>query len=386
MRNYIVLICILFHTAICLSQKTISRVLMYDGIPRNYKVYQPAAYTGQSPWPVVFSLHGYTMTIDEQINVTDMNSVADTGNFLVVYPQGLIIPSQWSLEGLPGTAPGWNYGGLSETDDFGFLNSLMNTIENSFNVDRTRIYLVGFSNGAQMSYALTCRFPERIAAIAGVVGKMVDTIFAQCTNAQAKPVLTIHGTIDPCVDYYEYPSALETVKFWRQLASCDTTAVMTSLPDVYPADNSTLTEFKCAECAEDIEILHLRINDGGHIWPGRFCPEINGRENFDIDGSSYIWSFLRKYSLATTDMRPLSGKSGHINIYPNPFTEYLTVDLPEKQYIYKIDIIDLCGRTIRSINNIPTQTVTIYKENLVNGIYFLKIYSDGIFVKKVMVQ
>ena len=326
MKKHIVLTCILFITVPCICQQTIYRELVHDEIPRQYKVYKPAAYTGQSPWPVVYCIHGYTMTIDNQISVTAMNSVADTGHFFVVYPQGLMIPSQWSMEGLPATAPGWNYGGLTETDDFGFLSRLMDTIENSFNIDRSRVYLTGFSNGAQMSYALTCRFPERIAAMAGVVGKMVDTIFSQCRDAQAKPVMTIHGTIDPCVDYYEDPGALETVKFWRQLADCDTTPVVTSFPDVYPADNSTLTEFRYAGCMEDMEIVHLRMNGGGHVWPGRPSPESNGQVNYDIDGSSYIWRFLRRYSLSTTGLGSLPGNPDHIRIYPNPSDDQITIE------------------------------------------------------------
>lgn len=55
------------------------------------------------------------------------------------------------------------------------LISVLDYIENTYRVDRTRVYSTGFSNGGAMSVALAARHPERFAAISAY-GWMVDLI------------------------------------------------------------------------------------------------------------------------------------------------------------------------------------------------------------------
>jgi len=73
-------------------------------------------------------------------------------------------------------------------------------------------------------------------------------------------------------------------------------------------------------------------------------------------------------------------------IYPNPFTDYTTVRLPDKSQVQKIDLIDINGRKIRSINNIYNHTVTIYRDDLPSGIYFIRIHSDDIDIRKLIIR
>jgi hypothetical protein len=52
----------------------------------------------------------------------------------------------------------------------------------------------------------------------------------------------------------------------------------------------------------------------------------------------------------------------------------------------KMVIIYMYGRTVRTIDNVESNSVTIPRGNLPSGIYFIRIYSDDTFVKKVVIR
>src|SRR5262249_54571757 len=53
---------------------------------RQYQVFVPSAYTGQSPVPMVMVLHGCNQTETNMINETRFKDLAERDNFIVVYP------------------------------------------------------------------------------------------------------------------------------------------------------------------------------------------------------------------------------------------------------------------------------------------------------------
>ena len=52
----------------------------------------------------------------------------------------------------------------------------------------------------------------------------------------------------------------------------------------------------------------------------------------------------------------------------------------------RIDLIDIHGRTVRTIDIVNSNSVTIHRDNLPSGIYFIRIHSDDTYVKKVIIK
>ena len=73
-------------------------------------------------------------------------------------------------------------------------------------------------------------------------------------------------------------------------------------------------------------------------------------------------------------------------VYPNPFTDYTTIKLSDAVHTQKIELIDIHGRILRTIDNVISNSVTIHRENLPSGIYFIRIHSDKTYVKKVIIR
>ncbi|KAF0195712.1 MAG: hypothetical protein FD166_2885, partial [Bacteroidetes bacterium] len=162
---------------------------VFDGITRSWIVYLPAGFNAEESLPLMIALHGYTQNGQEIMQFSDFNTIADTGRFVVVYPNG--VDNAWNV----------GFSGGSTADDVGFLSALIDTLHQQYNIDYERVYATGLSNGGFMSYRLACELGNRIAAIAPVAGTMTDESLLACAPQRMMPVLHIHGTADLIVNY-----------------------------------------------------------------------------------------------------------------------------------------------------------------------------------------
>ena len=105
----------------------------------------------------------------------DFRPISDTAGFILVYPQGLPLDDG---------SPHWNIAeneedNKSNSDDFGFIVSLINELSLAYNIDENRIYACGFSNGAGFSFSAACHL-NQFAAIASISGLMSDWALDNC--------------------------------------------------------------------------------------------------------------------------------------------------------------------------------------------------------------
>ncbi len=132
---------------------------------RNYKIWVPSSYNSSTAVPLVMMLHGCTQTPDDFAAGTQMNAVADSNNFLVVYPEQPSNANQSKC---------WNwFEAASQTRGSGepsLLVAIVQKLATSYNIDNTRVYVVGFSAGAGMSVVLGATYPDVFSAIAVASG------------------------------------------------------------------------------------------------------------------------------------------------------------------------------------------------------------------------
>jgi polyhydroxybutyrate depolymerase len=130
----------------------------HNSIVRSYIVHLPTGYVASTQYPLVINMHGYTSTAAQQQAYSQMDVVADTGKFIVVYPDG--VNNAWNA----------GFGTNPTIDDVGFLSTLIDTMKAKFSVDALKVYSCGLSNGGFMSFRLACELENKIAAIAPVAG------------------------------------------------------------------------------------------------------------------------------------------------------------------------------------------------------------------------
>ncbi len=104
-----------------------------------------------------------------------------------------------------------------------------------------------------------------------------------------------------------------------------------------------------------------------------------------IDGTPSNGITYNFYPTGTADIHEIS--SDKISIYPNPFSEQLTLSFSEEQKNLTITVTDLFGKIIKTINFSGYQQ-TIEKGEMTEGVYFIQL-KDGenvLMTKKVIVQ
>jgi polyhydroxybutyrate depolymerase len=262
----------------------------FDGLTREYAVFLPQNY--QPNMPVVISLHGAGGTVQNQMNLTLMNEYADTSGFIVVYAQA-------AINGL------WNIGvtwGPVNVDDVGFISALIDTLDAHYNIDMARIYCTGYSMGAAMTNRLAAELTHRLAAVAPIAGGNLGDFAFTWNPIRPIPMLHMHGTADQSLLYNggtdnggsDYWSVEESLNFWIQNNNCSLPADTILLPDINTGDNSTVVKISWTNCSNNSSVIHYKIINGGHTWPGGFN-QGHGNTNRDINANEEIWNFFKNY-------------------------------------------------------------------------------------------
>lgn len=312
---------------------------------RYFYYHIPSSYSANDTAELVFNLHGYTSNAGQQVIYSNMNPVADTAGFIVVYPDG--INNAWNSFSIPAG---------SSADDVGFINTLMDTFIARYNVDTTRIYACGMSNGGFMSYKLACELGDRIAAIASVTGLLDRGVMLSCDPGRPMPVLQIHGTADATVPYnggFGLGSVDSTMTFWKGYNNCPANVIIDSIPDYNTSDNSTAIRYSYQFCDSTTRVQLIKIVDGAHTWPGSGI--VIGTTNQDISASVEIWKFFKHHDLSGGDMLVDEYPTGVnddltikdlVRVYPVPMTDMLTIDLLSEE-IKHISLYSVLGARLR---------------------------------------
>jgi len=179
----------------------------------------PAGYDEAEAAPLVVLVHGYTSSGVQQESYFKLSALADEFGFVFVAPDG-------TVEKNGDKNRFWNAGEMccnfqgSTVNDSAYLKTLIEALQNRYNIDPRRIYMSGHSNGGFMVHRMAHDYPETLAAIVALNGSAP----IRWTNPRPKSpvnVLHIHGTADQ-VNWYEgsdiygvpYPGAVAGARNW----------------------------------------------------------------------------------------------------------------------------------------------------------------------------
>ncbi|HYV86240.1 MAG TPA: hypothetical protein VFB49_10030 [Patescibacteria group bacterium] len=299
---------------------------------RPFIVHLPASYDGTVPFPVVIDIHGGGGSAEGARAMTcpngDLNDpgcldrLADCEGFITVYPNGTSDPVFKSLRTFD--AGGGNAGfqcvsGVACTtkvDDLRYFTDLLDTLEKNYTIDPARIYLTGLSNGGAMSHRLACELSDRIAAIAPISGGNQFAALEYCSPSRPVPVLEIHGTADRCWPYQGgmqtcagiltpqgfggFVSIPATVAAWASTNGCHTTPLVENLLDIAPTDGTSVTRITYRGCANGGDVVQLRVNGGGHTWPGGssvLSLRMVGNLSREFSANKVMWEFFKAHPM-----------------------------------------------------------------------------------------
>lgn len=269
--------------------------IIASGEEREYLLYVPRSYDSSRPTPLVINLHTAMSWPTSSMNISQWNTVADEQGFLVLYPAGR---GRWSKS--------WEMTG-SETPrlmpDVLFISQLIDRMESTYHIDKTRIFANGMSNGGGMAFVLSCTLSDRIAAI-GMVSPGLYPQSSWCTDRRPVPVIAFHGTADPIAPYNGgrskfgddlFPSVPDFMTSWARRNRCGPKPIESAIA-------ADVTQLSYPDCAVGAAVLLLTIQGEGHQWPGgkpiaaqwMVGPYCNG-----INATRQMWAFFQAHPLTT---------------------------------------------------------------------------------------
>jgi polyhydroxybutyrate depolymerase len=247
---------------------------------RSYELFVPPRLNETGPVPLLLSLHGLGGTGKIQNGATHWSDFA-TEQAAAGAPFVLALPS--GIEAL------WAWG-AEDSYDVRFLFGLIATLEASGCIDRSQVFIDGWSAGAYMAQRMACATGDPqvpgsdvgLDAIAAYAGGSPEAAHASC-GVDGKPaapvrVLMSQGLADQVVD----PKAKGFAGFsaWADRYLCE--------PPAFPLDQAQQLQ----GCRDGAAVAWWPIEGQGHIvWSCPSQPEWHNRG---------IWDFLTK-QLPPTD-------------------------------------------------------------------------------------
>ncbi len=295
--------------------QTVTRTLPHGGLQRSFRLHVPVGYDSAEPAPLVLSFHGYTSTaLFNEVSTTGLSDHADQHVYIVVYPQstaftapGSAQVTSWndlSCNASPGPAgptcsenadpypcpPECGVCGdcnwCSCHDDLGFVEALLDELEDKLCIDRDRLYALGFSNGGMFAQRLGCALPERLAAVAPLHGFLARGLGCE-PAASPVAVLLLGGRTDAIVpfdgsqssDGYSYTPMDEVAGAFASAQGCDVSMAR------FPTSADGHDGLACVEhpnCKTGAEVVRCEWN-GGHAYPSAW-------------GNDLVWEFFERHA------------------------------------------------------------------------------------------
>jgi polyhydroxybutyrate depolymerase len=280
--------------------------LKWQNLERTYTVHVPPGYDGKNPVPLLVVFHGGGGNASAAIRTTEFNLKADAAGFIAAYPDGARprMDEPYSFRNNPQT---WNEGsgrfdsGAKNIDDVGFVNAMLDALETKFNIDKSRIYATGFSNGSSMTYYVGIHLAHRFAAIAPVAGHLWPK---ELKLSRPVPMIYIIGLDDPLnppaggmvtalggTDFK--PSIYEEVDRWAQTIGC-------SLKTEVILDRDGVKAIRYPDGKNGTEVIFYTVEGLGHCWPGgkELLPEsLVGKTSDKLKAVDVIWDFFVKHPM-----------------------------------------------------------------------------------------
>ena len=287
--------------------KTVTRKtqIRYNGMPRSYNIHIPAGYEPQNAVPLVIVVHGAISTAAQIEEQTGFSSLADRFGFAVSYPNGI---------GIFGLLQHWNAGHCcgkavaDDWDDIGFIDETIADARRFINIDPSRIYMTGFSNGGMFTHRYGAERASTLAAIAPLAGPLGGSAGPDDPEWRVPPpqvplpVIAFHGTGDDKVPYSggasggdpdgrQYLSAQESARFWVEQNDCN------SKPQKEELREGSVALTSWDACSDKVSVKLYSVRGWDHQWPGPYFTDLLEPENplHGFDAAEIIWQFFRKY-------------------------------------------------------------------------------------------
>ena len=270
----------------------------YDELERCWLLLVPEILNESSDVPLLIDIHGGLDDMNEQRWTSDFANISMEQGFIVAYPQGH--NDLWNM--------GWNPITCSagvlcpEEDDVGFILQIVDTIMQNHSIDKSRVYVTGWSNGCGMTQRLAVEASEVFAA----AGCMAMYRFVEAPSDYLPiPFMEVHGLLDEIIQYATTAhsalifgpekGAIQNLESWADINGCQG-----SVPEVFVSEvDYDIRGY--TDCENETEVMLVSLffaahNPYEHDDPDGLVPERGWANPTGVPSSTIVWEFLSQFS------------------------------------------------------------------------------------------
>ncbi len=228
---------------------------------RAYHVKVPDDWDGTTAMPVLLHFHGWARTGALPVKHQRISGHTRRRGVLLLAPNGR--NKTWDF-----------WAGRSE--DVDFAAAVIEDAARRYPIDRSQIYVSGYSYGSAMAWRYACENGNDVAAILAISGTLDQN--EDCPQ-MPREVRHVHGLDDNVLGFPMGPGGDTTypVALWRGLLGCDTQITPSSW---FVRDFLTFQRSTWDNCANGQRVV-LDVHKGGHFiphgWIGWQLDQLMGR-------------------------------------------------------------------------------------------------------------
>jgi len=278
----------------------IFRCIEVNSEQRCWQTHEPSDSLSGPSVPLVVDLHGYGFNSTEHRRISEFDEITSDENAVVLYPDALDF--SWNS--------GWCCAASKDQnrDDLGFILEMVEIAINFHNIDSSRIYATGWSNGCAMAQALA----NKASSVFTAVGCMSWYLLQEADNNYSPiPIIELHGTLDLVITYASdvngglvhghIPStetasgAIQNMYNWKEMNGCNG-----NFPDINE-QNTFYSVQGFNDCENNAQVRLVTLHAHGHNpysedaqqeSTGTFLPG----SQVPISTSQIAWDFISQYS------------------------------------------------------------------------------------------
>ena len=162
-----------------------------------YRMLVPSSYTASRAFPLILALHGLGGTEDSFFDAygKKLPQLAEQRGYIIAAPLGYRVDGGygWGLGTPPADPSVRRNTELSEMD----VMQVLAQVRKHYNIDDSRIYLMGHSMGAIGTWKIAPKYPELWAALGAFSGQGAPPTVEKMRSI---PAFVVHGDADPTVN------------------------------------------------------------------------------------------------------------------------------------------------------------------------------------------
>lgn len=335
-NSFLFLLILSFSSGIISAQVSIDSSFAFQSDPaKKFALYIPSSYSPDTANSVLLALHPWHNTWGNSKTWRDiLSNFAEINDLILIAPDG----------GADGQ--------IDSSIDKDFMIALLDSVENWYNIDANKEFMLGFSWGARAVYSHGLENHDRFAGFMTIgaffngTGGLEDSVLAKALN---QPFYIMHGDKD------------------------NTSPISTAF---YPIRDELIDR------GAIVESLVLKNVDHTINFPDRD----------EILTTAYKWIDSVSTTLAVNleedpDLPPDTPVL--FQNYPNPFNPTTTIQYSlSKASTVKLEVFNLLGQSVGIIENslkpAGNHSISFDAKDLTSGIYIYKIEADGFVESKRM--